>query len=94
MTTTQLSYGGSPLTVRDDLVAAHRRTWEHIARPGTWNGAERFAIAAETCNAASVIDAFSMNTRIANATVIPLDESTRDAREAIATRLGVQRHLE
>ncbi len=52
MTTEQLSYGGASLTVRDDLVAAHQKTWEHIARPGTWwTGAERVAIAAETRNA-------------------------------------------
>ncbi len=52
MTTEELSYAGSPFAVRDDLVAAHRKTWEHIARPGTWwSGAERVAIAAETRNA-------------------------------------------
>ncbi len=35
--------------IRDDLVAAHRRTWEHIGVAGTWlNGVERVAIADET----------------------------------------------
>jgi hypothetical protein len=34
------------VTVREDLVDAHRRAWEHIARPGSWwSGAERVALA-------------------------------------------------
>ena len=45
-------------------------------------------------DAAAVIAAFSMNVRIADATGIPLDEPARDAREAIAVRLGVQRYEE
>jgi hypothetical protein len=37
-----------PVSVREDIRAAHRRLWEHIAAPGTWwTGAERVAIAAE-----------------------------------------------
>jgi hypothetical protein len=35
--------------VRTDLAEAHRRAWDHIARPGTWlTGAERVAVADET----------------------------------------------
>lgn len=45
-------------------------------------------------DAAAVIAAFNMNTRIADATGIPLDEAAHDAREAIATRLDVQRYEE
>lgn len=40
--------------VRDDLVAAHRRYWRRLGRPGaSWSGAERVAIARETRHAAS-----------------------------------------
>jgi len=45
-------------------------------------------------DAAGVIAAFNMNTRIADATGIPLDESGRNAREALASRLDVQRYEE
>jgi hypothetical protein len=42
-------YSSSPLPIREDLAAAHRRAWAHIAQPGTWwDGAARVAIAAET----------------------------------------------
>ena len=35
--------------VRDDLVVAHRQSWDRLASPGTWwTGRERVAIAAET----------------------------------------------
>jgi len=35
--------------IRDDLAAAHARTWTRLARPGTWwDGAARVAIVAET----------------------------------------------
>ena len=38
----------APIPVRDDIPAAHRKTWERIASPGCWwTGAERVAIAAE-----------------------------------------------
>jgi len=44
-----LSYADSPLAIRADLVAAHQRVWQRLARPGTWfTGTERVAIAAET----------------------------------------------
>ena len=45
-------------------------------------------------DSAAVIAAFNMNTRIADATGIPLDETGHDAREAIATRLDVLRYEE
>ncbi len=42
-------YDASPDPVRPDLAEAHRRAWEHVARPGTWlTGAERVAVADET----------------------------------------------
>lgn len=42
------AYADSPDPIRDDLVAAHRRAWERLPRPGTWlDGAERVAVAAE-----------------------------------------------
>ncbi|MBI3515915.1 MAG: hypothetical protein HY060_17920 [Proteobacteria bacterium] len=45
-------YQNAPLTVRDDLAAAHGRALERLARPGTWwTGAERLAIAAEARHA-------------------------------------------
>ena len=44
-----LDYRHSPLPVRDELVAAHRRAWTRLAAPGEWwTGAVRVAIAAET----------------------------------------------
>lgn len=47
-----IPYENAPIRVRDDLAAAHRRAWDHIARPGTWwDGSQRVAIAAETRNA-------------------------------------------
>ncbi len=45
-------------------------------------------------DSAAVIAAFNMNARIADATGIPLDESARDARSAIATKLDVLRYEE
>ena len=46
--TVALSYSDSPVVVRDDIAAAHRRAWQHIAAPGSWwTGAERIAIASE-----------------------------------------------
>ena len=48
----EICYGAAPATVRDDLVAAHRRAWHRLAAPGTWwDGRERVAIAAETRHA-------------------------------------------
>ena len=45
-------YSASPDPIRDDLAAAHRRAWQHIASAGTWlTGAERVAVARETRNA-------------------------------------------
>ena len=48
-----IGYANALAPVRDDLVAAHRRAWKRLARPGTWwSGAERVAIAAEVRSAA------------------------------------------
>ena len=42
-------YASAPVTIREDLTAAHVRAWERIGNPGTWwDGAQRVAIAAET----------------------------------------------
>ncbi len=47
-------YASAPITIRDDLAAAHGRAWGRIGRPGTWwDGAQRVAIAAETRHAPS-----------------------------------------
>ncbi len=44
-----ISYSGAAVVVRDDLVAAHQRAWQRLARPGTWlSGAQRVALARET----------------------------------------------
>ncbi len=44
-----LAYPASPVVIRDDIIAAHQRAWQRLARPGTWwSGAQRVAIAAET----------------------------------------------
>lgn len=49
---TEVSYMHLPFDVRADLIAAQRRCWAHLARPGTWHdGAKRLAIAAEVRNA-------------------------------------------
>ncbi len=46
---TPFAYETGPDPIRADLALAHRRAWEHIARPGTWlSGAERVAVADET----------------------------------------------
>ena len=43
---TTFAYPGVPHPVRDDIVAAQRRVWELIARPGSWwTGEQRVAIA-------------------------------------------------
>ncbi len=53
MAGTDVSYNNAPIPIRDDITAAHRRAWAHIAAPGTWlDGKTRVAIAAETRNAA------------------------------------------
>jgi len=45
---TEISYARAPVPVREDLTAAHRRTWQRLAQAGNWwTGAERIAIAAE-----------------------------------------------
>ncbi len=44
----KISYASAPVPVREDLTAAHRRTWQRLAYAGNWwTGAERVAIAAE-----------------------------------------------
>lgn len=46
------SYDAVPFKVREDLAAAHRRTWERLARPGTWLDAKtRVRVAEETRHA-------------------------------------------
>ena len=43
-----LSYETSPYVIRDDLVAAHRRVWDRLAKAGTWlDGTTRIQVAAE-----------------------------------------------
>jgi hypothetical protein len=47
-----LSYANAPIKVRDNIVAAHDRAWNRIARAGAWfDGKTRIAIAAETRHA-------------------------------------------
>lgn len=42
------SFAGAGLPIRSDLVDAHERAWQALARPGTWlDGARRVAVAAE-----------------------------------------------
>jgi len=49
-----ISYSNAPVPVRDDIVAAHERAWNRIARAGAWfDGKTRLAIAAETRHAAN-----------------------------------------
>ena len=49
-----ISYSNAPIPVRDDIVAAHERAWNRIARAGAWfDGKTRLAIAAETRHAAN-----------------------------------------
>ena len=44
-----LDFRCSPLPIRDELVAAHRRAWARLAAPGEWwTGEVRVAIAKET----------------------------------------------
>jgi alkylhydroperoxidase family enzyme len=43
-----VDYAAAFVPVRDDLPAAHRRAWQHLARPGRYlSGAQRVAAAAE-----------------------------------------------
>lgn len=52
MNSDSLTYAAASVGMRDDLVAAHQRAWQRLARPGTWwRGEERLAIAAEVRNA-------------------------------------------
>ena len=47
-----ISYTNAPIKVRDDIIAAHNRAWNRIARAGAWfDGKTRVAIAAETRHA-------------------------------------------
>lgn len=47
------SYSQSPVAIRDEIPAAHRKTWDRLARSGSWwTGAEHVAIASEARNAA------------------------------------------
>jgi hypothetical protein len=49
-----IAYADASLAIRDDIVAAQRRAWTRLARPGRWwTGAERVAIAAEARHALS-----------------------------------------
>ncbi len=49
-----IGYEHSPIPVREDLRAAHRRAWRRLASAGTWwTGAERVAIAREVRREAS-----------------------------------------
>lgn len=44
----EISYQNVALPVREDITAAHRRTWDRLGRAGTWlTGAERLVIARE-----------------------------------------------
>ena len=46
---TLIDYADSPYTVRQDIVSAHQRAWEHLSKPGSWlTGEERVKIMAET----------------------------------------------
>ena len=46
------SYSNSPWTIREDLAAAFRHTWDKFAHAGTWlDAAQRVAIAQEVRNA-------------------------------------------
>ncbi len=48
-----LHYESASLSVRSDLVAAHRRAWRRLASPGAWwSGSERVAIALQVRSAA------------------------------------------
>jgi hypothetical protein len=47
-----ISFAGSDLPIRTDLIDAHEQAWAAIARPGTWlTGERRVAVAAEVRNA-------------------------------------------
>lgn len=51
---TVFDYSTQNDAIRDDLAAAHRRVWAHVAAAGTWlTGAERVAVASETRRARS-----------------------------------------
>ncbi len=46
-----INYPKTDLPIRDDLIAAQGRFWDHLAAPGTWlTGSERVAIAREIRN--------------------------------------------
>lgn len=49
---TTVSYDDAPVPIRQDLLDAHQRAWQRIAKPGTWlTGETRVAIAQEVRNA-------------------------------------------
>lgn len=48
----RMNYDDAPVTVRDDLVAAHQQVWDRLASAGTWlDGATRLKVAAEARHA-------------------------------------------
>ncbi len=48
----EISYNPACVSVRDDIVRAHRNAWQRLARPGTWwTGNDRVNVAAEVRNA-------------------------------------------
>lgn len=51
---TAISFAGSDVAIRGDLIEAHEQAWAAIAAPGTWlTGAQRVAVAAEIRRARS-----------------------------------------
>ena len=51
-----VNYNDSSYPVREELVNAHRRAWDHLSKAGTWlRGDERVKVMAETRHAASCV---------------------------------------
>jgi hypothetical protein len=51
---TEIAYDDSPYAVREDLLSAHQRAWERLAKAGNWlTGDERVKVMAETRHARS-----------------------------------------
>jgi hypothetical protein len=47
-----IAYDDSPYAVREDIVSAHQRAWDHLSKAGSWlTGKERVKVMAETRHA-------------------------------------------
>jgi len=80
---TDISYATTPVPVREDLPAAHRRAWQRLAQAGNWwTGAERVAIAAEVRHAWQCLLCKARKSALSPYTIVGTHESVSKLPEA------------